>query len=62
MTLAIVAYIARDLVPLSVSTASGVVEVGTSLDNTIRVDPSVQTDWVAAHLAAPRLDRRVLPR
>lgn len=49
MTPAIVAYIA-DLVPLSVSTAMGVVEVGTSLDNTIRVDPSVQTDWVLLDL------------
>ena len=39
-----------DLVPLSVSTAMGVVEVGTSLDNTVRVDPSVQTDWVLLDL------------
>jgi len=49
MTPAVVAYVA-DLVPMAVSSALGVIEIGTSLDNTIRVDPSVETDRVLLDL------------
>lgn len=48
-TPAIIAYMA-DLVPLSVSDALGVVALGTSLDNTIRVGRAIETDWVLLDL------------
>lgn len=48
-TPAVIAYMA-DLVPLSVAEALGVVTIGTSLDNTIRVGVGVATDWVLLDL------------
>jgi acyl-CoA thioesterase len=48
-TPAIVAYMA-DMVPLSVSSALGVLAIGMSLDNTIRVGEPVETDWVLLDL------------
>lgn len=48
-TPAIIAFMA-DLVPLSVSEALGVVAIGMSLDNTIRVGRIVDTDWVLLDL------------
>ncbi len=49
MTAAVVAYIA-DVVPLSVAVGLDIVSVGTSLDNTIRVDPAVRCDQVLLDL------------
>ncbi len=48
-TPAIIAYMA-DMVPLSVSSALGVLAIGMSLDNTIRVGDPVETDWVLLDL------------
>ena len=55
ITPAVAAYIA-DLVPMSVARAFGVVAMGISLDNTIRIGGFVDTEWVLVdlrpHLAA----------
>lgn len=48
-TPAVIAYMA-DLVPLSVSEALGVVAIGTSLDNTIRIGRPIAPDWVLLDL------------
>jgi acyl-CoA thioesterase len=48
-TPAIIAFMA-DMVPLSVSSALGVLAIGMSLDNTIRVGRPVETDWVLLDL------------
>lgn len=49
VTPAVVAYLA-DVVPMGVAHALGVVAGGTSLDNTIRIGPFVDTDWVLLDL------------
>jgi acyl-CoA thioesterase len=46
---AIAAYLA-DMVPMSLAHALGVLAIGTSLDNTIRLGPWVETDWVLLDL------------
>jgi acyl-CoA thioesterase len=49
ITPAIVAYIA-DMVPLSISDALGVVAIGISLDNSIRIGGFEETEWVLVDL------------
>jgi acyl-CoA thioesterase II len=55
VTAAVAAYLA-DMVPMAVARAHGVVAMGTSLDNTIRIGTYVQSEWVLIdlrpHLAA----------
>ncbi|HKY15845.1 MAG TPA: thioesterase family protein [Microthrixaceae bacterium] len=49
ITPAIVAYIA-DMVPLSISDALGVIAIGISLDNSIRIGEFEDTEWVLVDL------------
>lgn len=49
VTPAVAAYLA-DMVPMSVAQALGVIAGGTSLDNTIRMGPFVETEWVLLDL------------
>jgi acyl-CoA thioesterase len=55
ITAAVAAYLA-DMVPMAVARAHGVVAMGTSLDNTIRIGTYVESQWVLIdlrpHLAA----------
>jgi acyl-CoA thioesterase len=55
VTAAVAAYLA-DMVPMAVARAHGVVAMGTSLDNTIRIGTYVESEWVLIdlrpHLAA----------
>jgi acyl-CoA thioesterase-2 len=55
ITAAVAAFLA-DMVPMSVARAHGVVAMGTSLDNTIRIGAFVPSEWVLIdlrpHLAA----------
>lgn len=55
ITAAVAAYLA-DMVPMAVARAHGVVAMGTSLDNTIRIGAFVPSEWVLIdlrpHLAA----------
>ena len=55
VTAAVAAYLA-DMVPMAVARAHGVVAMGTSLDNTIRIGTFIQSEWVLIdlrpHLAA----------
>jgi acyl-CoA thioesterase len=49
VTPAVAAYLA-DMVPMSVAQALGVLAGGTSLDNTIRMGPFVDTEWILLDL------------
>jgi acyl-CoA thioesterase-2 len=49
VTPAVAAYLA-DVVPMGIAHALGVVAGGTSLDNTIRIGPFVDTEWVLLDL------------
>jgi acyl-CoA thioesterase-2 len=49
VTPALVAYIA-DMVPMSITIASGVMAAGVSLDNTIRIGAFDETEWVLVDL------------
>ena len=49
LTPARLAFIA-DMVPVSVMRACGLTGAGTSLDNTLRVGPIVETEWVLLDL------------